>query len=677
MKTHPVIIALVTFLIFFTARPAAAQKDPVKYGKIELSELEMTSYDKDTTAHAVILVDYGTSSFNYSDHSGFQLQFSRTVRIKIFHKEGFDNASAMIPLYHSADDKEKLADLKGCTYNLVDGEVVKDKLTNDAIFTEKFTKNWNHVKFTMPSVREGSVIEYSYKIVSDFLFNLQSWYFQYEIPVCWSEYRVTIPEYFYYNRSMYGYESLDINENSARQEQFSYIVRPDRAISNANTQQGSVQVLANYWRMAAKDVPAFKEEDFMTSSENYVTKIEFELSSIKFPDQIPKSFTQTWESIDDMLNKEDQFGGQLTKKEFVKDLADAINIQYQSPQEKAQAAFDLVKNTITWNGMNDILATNNIRKAFNDKTGNVADINLILIALLKGVGIEAYPVILSTRDHGMIHPSHPTVSKFNYLVAQVKINDKTYLMDATEKYSPAGLVPFRCLNLKGRVIKPEGSDWVNITPAYSHKQIIVNDMTITPEGLITGKQSVQADGYAALDMRKEIYAENTPEAYIEKIKKQDPEITIQSFEIKNLDSLNNPITRLYIMDLENQVTIAGDLIYLNPMLKYGMSENPLKLEKRNYPVDFGYPIDETYILKLTIPEGYIIEEKPENAIINLPGNGGKFIYDVTLLGNLLQIMSKYTITQTLFTEDQYNIIKEYFNHIVQKHNQQIVLKKAL
>ncbi|MBP6977048.1 MAG: DUF3857 domain-containing protein [Lentimicrobiaceae bacterium] len=676
MKTPTLMIAGLMAVFLFPAPSAHAQKDPVKYGKIEPGDLEMSFYDKDTSAHAVILADFGTSSFNYTDHSGFQLQFSRIIRIKFFHKEGFDYASAVIPLYHSGENKEKLIDLKGCTYNLVDGEIVKDKLTNDAIFTEEVSKTWDHVKFTMPNVREGSVVEYSYKIVSDFLFNLQSWQFQFEIPVRWSEYRVTVPEYFYYNKTMYGYEPLEINENNTTTEQFNYIVRPDRAVSNANTSQESVQVLASYWRMAARDVPAFKEEAFMLSDENYLTKIEFELASIKFPQQMAKSFTQTWESIDNMLNKEDQFGGQLTKKEFVKDLADAINAQYSSPQEKANAAYDLVKSTIAWNGKKDILASSNIRKAFNEKTGNVADVNLILIALLKGVGLEAYPVILSTRDHGIVHPSHPTVSKFNYLVAQVNINDQTFLMDATEKYSPIGLVPFRCLNFKGRIIKPEGSDWVAITPSHSHKQILLNELTMTPEGLLTGKQSLQADGYAALDLRKEIHAESTPEAYIDKRKEKDPDITIQSFEIENLDSLDSPITRSYMLDIDNQVTVAGDMIYFNPMLTYGMDENPLKLEKRSYPVDLGHPIEESYILKFTVPEGFIIEEQPENAIINLPDNGGKFIYNVTFVGNMLQVMSKYTITQTLFTPDQYENIKEFFNQIVQKQNQQIVLKKT-
>ena len=183
----------------------AAEPPKVKFGKISQEELEMNYSSLDSSANAVVLADFGDTRIDYVSNSGFQLVFTRHRRIKIFNSTGYDWADVMVPLYHDGGDRESISQIKGYTYNLEDGKVVKTKLKNEGKFTEEYDENHQIHKFTLPNVKEGSVIEYTYRITSDFIFNLQDWRFQSSIPTIWSEYKVEIPEYFFYKPLSQGY----------------------------------------------------------------------------------------------------------------------------------------------------------------------------------------------------------------------------------------------------------------------------------------------------------------------------------------------------------------------------------------------------------------------------------------------------------------------------------------
>lgn len=667
-------------LLLVTIYEANGQAEPIKFGKLEQTALEMKAYDKDTTASAVILCDYGKSYFRFNQNDGFQVYFDRHIRIKILKKSGYEWANAEIPFYRvSNTEEEEVNNLKAYTYNLEGDKIVKEKLTKEAVFEEKVSENWYIKKFTMPAIKEGSVIEYSYTIKSDFIFNFREWEFQHTIPVLWSEYRATFPEYFYYKQLAQGFEPFFIAENKSITETFTakYDAQITPGMNGSRTSGGTQNFTSasTVYRWVTKDVPAFKNEPFITTINDYITKIEFELARTKLPGQMEKSYTNSWETLTEALIKNENFGLQLSKTGFAKDEVAAFKAKYNDPEQRMAAIYTYVGNHMKWNGSKRKYIETTLKKAYESRTGSSADINLLLTALLREAGLEAKPVILSTRDHGRIISSYTLLSKFNYVIAHVNVNGKEYLMDATDPIIRCGVLPTRCLNGEGRLISSVNPRWIPLTSSEKISTVFSAKLSIDKSGELKGNVDVSEGGYRALSTRKSIQNEGK-EKYIEAIKKIKTSWQIEKHDFVDLESIDKALSTKYEVIISDHAQVAGNLIYLKPMLTEGEKENPFKLEQRLFPVDFAAPVDETYICYFTLPEGYHVEELPKNIITDLPEKSGRFTYMAAINGNIIQVMSKIQLKKPVYSAEEYHLLKELYSQIVTKHAEQIVLKKS-
>ena len=656
-----------------------AQSQPAKFGKLDEAELAMRVYEQDTSAAAVVLSDYGITYFSFNN--GFKLMFERHTRVKILKKSGYDWANVAVPYYQKGTDKERVFSVKGYTYNLEGGKVVKHKLENSSLHDEQRSENWYAKKFTMPNVKEGSVIEYSYTISSDFLYNMREWEFQTTIPVVWSEYSARIPEYFNYKQLQQGYEPFHLSERTSGMERFNVLVKGERAVAGIRgnssvptTTSQQVEAKNETFRWVMKDVPALKGENYITTLSDYQAKIEFELQSVKYPGQLPQVMTGNWEQVVQDLMKEERFGSQLNRKGFFKNEIAAIAAKYSQPEQKLAAIYDLVKQTMKWNGKYGIYTSSSVRKAFEGKSGSAAEINLLLTAMLQEAGLDAAPVLVSTREHGRPPKGTPMLNKFNYVISHVALGDKEYLLDATDPLLPAGMLPVRSLNGEGRLIKAKDSRWVNLAPSGMYTKLFSGTLTISPNGSMEGKATESSSGYNALRLRKMILEEGE-EKYAEKISKEIGNYKVEKPAFTNIDNLSKALNIEYKLSASGNGD-AQDVIYLSPMLGQGEKENPFKLENRVYPVDLAVPIDYTFVCHFQLPEGYDMEEAPKNAVVSLPENGGKFMYAVQKEGNTIQVMSKVSILKPVFYAPEYPYLKEFYSQIVAKHAEQIVLKKV-
>ncbi|PVY38558.1 DUF3857 domain-containing protein [Pontibacter virosus] len=667
-----------TFLFILSAGlcQVHAQDLPAKFGKVDDEALKMRVYEQDTSAAAVVLSDYGYSYFTYS--KGFKVVFERHTRIKILKKSGYDAANISVPYYQRNSKKETVYSIKGYTYNQEDGKVTKDKLESKAIFDEQTNENWFAKKFTMPNVKEGSVIEYSYTITSDFLYNLREWEFQSTIPVAYSEYNARIPEYFYYKQEQQGYLRFDESTNTKSRDRFTITwsseVTP--GMGGGRTPGGSSQVEAtsDVYRWVIRNAPALRPEKYITTLRDYQAKIDFELQTVKYPNELPQVMTGNWEDVTKDLLIADRFGAQLNRKGFFKAEIAAITAKHTEPEQQMIAIHNLVKRSVKWNNKYGIYTTGTLRKAFDNKTGSAAEVNLMLTAMLQDAGLEAGPVLVSTREHGRVPQGSPMLNKFNYVIAHVKLGDKEYLLDATDPLLPAGMLPVRCLNGQGRLIKKDDQRWVTLKPTGKLTKYFNGELTINPNGGLTGKVTESSTGYDALSLRRTIL-EDGQDKYGEKISKEIGNYKVEKPEFQNVEDLNQALNINYNLSASGNGQPV-DVIYLNPMLGKGETENPFKLEERLYPVDIAVPIDYTYVAKFVIPDGYEVEESPKGAIISLPEDGGKFMYIVQREGNVLQIMSKINMLKPVYFAPEYPYLKEFYSQIVAKHAEQIVLKKV-
>jgi hypothetical protein len=577
--------------------------------------------------------------------------FEKHVRIKILTKEGQKWGDVAIPVYHSGSAEERIIKIKGTTYNLENGKIVEADLSKDGIFKEKFNRNVNLLKFTFPNVKEGSVLEYSYTLTSEFLSNFPNWQFQYDIPVRRSEYWAMFPDFFTFEKYMQGYLRLA-----------SYEVK-NKAGSN-------FQTLAHHWIM--QDVPAFKEEPFMTCEDDYVSKINIALSHVAFPGEPVREIMGTWAKFNANLLESEAFGKSITGFGSLRKKSEELTTGMTDNQQKIAAIFNYVRQNIEWNGDKDYYA-DNLKDIVEKKKGTTGDINLLLASMLEKVDIPTEMIVLSTRDHGFVRQQYPMDDQFNYVVCSVKMGDKRLLLDATDKYLPIGVLPERCLNGHGLIVSKAGYSWINLEAKGKSRTVVSTDLTLKETGELAGKINYTYDGYDAHSMRKD-YFTNGEADYLKKFL-ADKNWEIQKSEFQNLKEIEQNAKQLHELVINEHCTLAGGAIYLNPYVTSQLKENPFKLEKREYPVDFGSPEEQTYMSRIAIPEGYVVDELPKPKVLMLPGNAAKFSYSVTQTGNILNVVSMLQINKSLFVQDEYLHLREFYNQVVAKQAEQIVLKK--
>lgn len=682
LKTNFLIIFLNIFFISYSQNP------PSKFGKISIGELKNEICPIDSNAHAYYIFDYGKSHFQYADtrvysddaessRKGFQLYFTRHFRIKVIDNQGFSWANFEVPLYRDGDE-EKVIALKACTYNLENNKIVETKLAKKDIYKEETSKYWVAEKFAMPAVREGSIIEIEYTIKSDFYFNLRQWYFQWTIPVLQSEYHITIPEYFRFNQTEKGYFPIQVESDSRRNK-----ITINYRQSSGGANPGGQSYTQTYdfdeknYHYYAKDIPAFSIEEYLRTTENYLSKIEFELSFTKFPDTQIKNYTTTWEEINEILLDDYRFGRELNKTAHVKQDVEAMHQLNQKGVILLNSAFSLIKNKLAWNGDKSKYPASSLSKAYKDGGGNCADINLNLVILLRELGFDVYPVILSTQENGFIHPAHPSISRFNYVIAMVKIENDTLLMDATDPNSEINLLPIRCLNDKGRIVNKADGAWVTLMGYKPYSKMEFYDFEIDKHLDIQGTNQVKLTDYAAYLFKKEIKKSNNIEEYTASLEKQIKDYKIHEFDVVGLDTIHDNIKISSNFSQKNYAEQSNDIVIFTPVYQPFISENPFKLEKRDYPVEFNYPSTFQQIYTIRIPENYVISEMPKPLIARTPKGEMKYMYNITQLSDKIILSIVFANSKTLFLPEEYQGLKNFYQMIIDKQKELIVLKKSL
>ena len=652
-----------------------AQKSPVKFGEVSIEELKMTRYEKDSSASAVVLCDFGESSISYSQSAGFSLNFERTTRIKILKKDGLEWADFQIPLYDDGANDEKVSGLKAVTYNLENGKIVAAKAKSDGFFKEKFTDNVNLVKVALPNVKEGSVVEITYTINSDFLMNFWDWEFQETIPVVWSEYRASIPDFFNYDKYMQGYIPLDIADEKVVPTSISITSKERGQGYNVQTSFSTdkIDFTEKRFRWVAKDVPAFKAEPFITTYKDYISKINFELAYIKYPNQPIEPVLGSWEEINKKYNESETFGKAISGNGFLKKTVDEITAGMTSNEQKIGAIFNYVRQNVSWNETSRRSVDGSLKKVLDERKGTSAEINFLVASMLEKADIIVHPVLISTRDHGFVRETVPVTSQFNYMICVTEVNGKQVLLDATDKLLPIGVIPERCLNGNGLVISKQGHRWIKLAAPLKSKFFVTADLTFESDATMKGKVSLDRAGYSAHRGRKNYLSKAENDYVKDFIGSHAWEISKSEF--KNAKELDQSFKETHDITINDHVTTSGDVIYLNPFITMQEVENPFKSEKREYPVDFGSPLERMYLSKIVIPNGYALDELPKPQIFVLPENAAKYVFNAVVVGDVINITSHLQINKSLFIQDEYPHLREFYTRVVSKQAEQIVLKK--
>jgi len=675
MKNFIRVVAIVFFLGGLSV-PGNAQKKPAKFGKISMEHLEATLCPIDSNAHAYYIFDYGHSSFQYSKAANsFELIFSRHFRIKILDDQAFDWADISIPLYVGGSTEEKAGSIKAMTYNLENGKIVKSKMNNKDIYLEKSNDQWDIKKFAMPNVKEGSIIEVEYRVVSEYFFNLQEWRFQTTIPVLQSEYHVYIPEYYIYNQTQKGYFPFQTERrNSSKTISLTSVQRAETTGKTNMTNQ-NIQYNEQIFHYNARNIPAFPEEDYLRTKDNYMTKIEFELNRIEYPSSPAKHYNTTWAEVDDLLEDSEGFGIALKREGHLKEDAERLKSKAQGNVELLSEALKLIQDKVAWDNHYTKYVERSLARAYKDGQGNVAEVNLNLVALLRLLEFEAYPLVLSTQRNGIIHPSHPTISSFNYVIAMVRIGESDYLLDATDPNAGVNLLPVRCLNDKGRVIGLPGTEWVNLMDYKPYNYSSNYSLSFGEDLSLKGKRTLLLNDYAKYHRIRKIREYNSLQEYQEDLNDAMEEQSISNLQAEGLDSLGKTLTISYDLNQEAFIDDA-EMFFFSPILNPFFESNPFKLEQREYPVEFDYPYTVQQNYNYLIPEGYTVEEIPKAMLLRMPDKSAQYTYQVVESGGYLMIYTRFQIRKSNFLPEEYEGLKQFYEAVINKQNELVLLTKS-
>ena len=640
---------------------AFAQNFP--FGAVTFDDNNFDRNKIDSNANAVVLKEFGTSSIQISDRTGsFELIFEYHVKIKLYSKEGFKKANVVIPIYKDGTREEFLNTIKASTFNFENGRFVETEMDKKAIFTEIKSRYWASTKFTLPNIKEGSIIEYSYRLESPNLFNFKTWEFQSDIPKVYSEYLAYIPAVYNYNVSLRGFYKLSNNKSE---------------IARECLRVNGVPIDCSKIWYVMKDVPAFVEENYMTAASNFKSAIYFELSDWQMPDGRRQIYSKTWKDVDYELTSEKTLGSQMRRKDLFKETIPTITKSATDDLSKAKAVYEYIKKQIKWNNYYGTRSEDNIKKALDMRSGNVADINLSLIAALSAANLDTEAVILSTRDNGTVNKLYPIITDFNYLVAKVNIGDKSYLLDATDPLLPFGLLPLRCVNDQGRVINlKKASYWIDLTAFQKSTSSYIMDAKLNADGKITGTITIHNTGYEALNKRKEIKKYNSIDEYVEKLDERLPKLQILKHNIINIDSVEKTLTEIYQIDFSPMGSLGNDELNFSPFFINPIVKNPFNLNERTYPVDLGAASEERIIISIALPGKFDVKDKPKDLAIALPNSGGRYLLKTNIDDNLVTFSQILQLNKAIYQAEEYPYLKEFYSKIIQNQKSDLLLKKV-
>ncbi|WP_445452870.1 DUF3857 domain-containing protein [Flavobacterium sp. 25HG05S-40] len=661
-------IVITTFLLISTI--GFAQK--YELGKVTVEELKEKTCPIDTSAAAAVLFSIGKSYFSLTTDRGFELVTEKYAKIKIYKKEGYDMANQSFMFYASGNEKIDVS--KAFTYNLENNKIEKTKLSSSGEFIEKVNKYWSKKKITLPNVKEGSIIEFKFEVRSPYI-DIPDWQFQTNVPVVYSEFTTVIPEYYIFNKQLKGYLTPVVKtETNTKSESFTTKDRSEGLLTKTTFDSETISYQEVKTIYTLQNIPALKEENYINNINNYKATILHELSGKRFPNRPYENFVMSWEDVVKGVYDSENFGSELNKTGYFEKDVDALLANTTTQDEKISAIFNYVKSRMNWNEYYGMYCDDGVKKAYQDKKGNVAEINLMLTAMLRYAGFEANPVIISTRSHGIA--LFPSKSAFNYVISGLELNNQILLMDATHKYSLPNILPTRDLNWFGRIVRKNGSSTeIDLMPKSNSKDIVSIMASINANGEVSGKIRDQYFDYNALIFRQ-IYNNIAKDSYIEKLEKEHQGLEIGEYEVQNSNDISKPIVENYRFTTTNAVEIIGDKMYLSPFLFFAKTENPFKQENREYPIDFSYPYQDKFNISLSIPEGYVVEVLPAPKVVSMPDELANFKYNITNNGNQIQLLYTLDINQAIIGAEVYEELKAFYKEMINKQTEKIVLKKV-
>lgn len=640
-------MALFVFLISSTT---FAQ--PKKFGDVSILDFSAYNPEYDSTASAVVLFEKGEIEFDADYNCILKIH----KRIKILNDDGFKYGDVEVGMYKDAD--QDVYSIKAVTYTLLpNGKIDKNKLGRRDVFETRVNEDFDLKKFTMPGLSPGVIIEYIYTKNMGNPFYLPDWRFHDYIPVLWSEIDMVIPASLNYQMIFKGKDKLFINE----------AIKLAMPVNNVRAQRV---------RLAKKDLPAVEDLPYLINRDDHISEVITQLNGIRIPGMAPQNYFKSWEDIAKELNDRGDFGGQKPNG-AIQDQVKSLITDEMSNLDKIEAIYNYMVNNFEWDGSYRLTTENGIRDTFDEKKGDTGDLNLLLVEMLREAGITANPALLSTRANGTVITEFALISQFNMVVAVVEFEKSAFVVDVSSGLRSYRFPHPKILYRDTFVVREDDSfGWLNTVPLDKTYERMSMEYSLSDSSRITVKMKGNEKGAFSENKRQTVKSINFKN-YWESEFEHLSGLVVDSASFENLENLDANVTyeTTFSFDKNESLSLDEDVIYFQPFLFLKFEENPFKKVIRHFPVEFSYPYSQQQMVKVEIPEGYVVEElpKPENYI--LQNGGGYYSFMIDVSGNILTAVSTTNISSIFYSSEEYSAIKELFQAKVNATTGMVVLKK--
>ncbi|MGN6396398.1 MAG: DUF3857 domain-containing protein [Mucilaginibacter sp.] len=631
------------------------------FGTIDNADLDMKACDFEKDANAEVLFDKANVYFG-TDLLTITTEMHR--RIKIFNDNGKKEADIHIKFF-SGDRLEYITGLQAQTINLVNGKPEITKLDKKLIYTKNIDKYWSEVTFSFPNVKPGSVIEYKYNLGANSPTDFPDWFFQDKIPVRYSELKTSIPEIFYFRANTNIWQPL---------------VKQERTTDSRSLMEGGQAypyTLTNELRAMA-NVPSLPDEPYMSSFKDNVQSITFQLVSFQPLGGFVTNLSDTWGKVGGRLIDNEDFGGQLKRKITGEETIISKAKQITSIDQRIAYVFNEVKNAMKWNGHDDWHTEDGTYRAWERKTGNSTEINLILYHLLKQSGIDAaLPMVVSTRDHGRVKPFYTSTAQFNRGVVYVPIDSaRQYILDATGKYNLYNVTPAELLNSSGLWVDKakDKYDIVLLRKDEPVRESVFVSAEIKAGGKVDGNVQISSASYGKIDAIDR-YKTDGEKKYTDYLRRDDNNIKITGLKLENMEVDTLPLMQKFDFTLDLPGS-DDNYIYLNPNMFSALKKNEFLNENRMTNLDFGYGRSYSINGVYKIPAGYKADALPKSVTMSMPDKSFTFRRVVAEQNGTVVVRYNVSYNVPEYSKDNYPDFFAFFKKMHELLNEQIVLKKG-
>ncbi|MEO0724096.1 MAG: DUF3857 domain-containing protein [Bacteroidota bacterium] len=629
----------------------------LEWGEISPVDLHMTVYSKDSTAQAVVLGDQGYVVVGYDQSGRYEYVLRRHRRVKILHEAAVDDyGDVQIYFYH----KDRLDNLRNINAQTIAPDGTVASIKKDDVYFEQLNEYWSRATFSFPNVAVGSVLEYRYVHESKRLLVPDEWTFREPIPVRSSYYTFACNVPLVYSYLLRGAEYMDSEVVDEGQE----IFRLEDTEIHVNG--------ASFWM---KNGAAVKEEPFMTTVEDYYIKVRFQASEEIISSGYSRSFYSTWkEACRDLLNL-DNLGGAFSKKRYFKNLLEAAQSAINTEVKQSEIVYQVtqfIAEQIKWSGRRGVRTDITLDEAFARHEADLPEIQYAGLVLLREFGIEAHPVLLSTRDNGAMIRAFPFLDQFNYVILLVEVDGHEQLLDLSDPLLRPGVVQVQALNSHGFLLDKDRPQWIDLDLPVLQDVLVWRGL-ISSNGLLKGDMTCTFSTFSARNERLAIAEDKLNASWSDRLPEGG---TITGLEVQDVTDLRKPLKIQGQFEVPNAGFVNDDFLYLTPTIYARINENPFTLNKRDYPIDFPYPFEEKSIYTYDLPEDYVVESLPESLDLNLPNGDASLHYLCQEKNGKVNMIIQFRVQKTLFPPEEYPALRDLFEELENKMQEQIVLRKT-